>query len=171
MSNEGPELRLFVYGTLKRGFGNHRRFCQGFLSVEEGWLRGRLYQLPPAYPGLMVPEQDVLAEGTTDPLADAAIGGGGRPGTAAEKLGDPLQTLGPWSQVFGEILVFGDPARRLPAVDRLEDFRPSRPSLYRRVLACVHRNPPASPIAAWVYVIGQPDNQARLLADGRWSEK
>ena len=171
MSNEGFELRLFVYGTLKRGFGNHRRFCQGVVSAEEGWLCGRLYQLPPGYPGLMIPEQDVLAEGTADPLHDAAMAGGRRPAAAPEKLGEPLQTLGPWSQVFGEILVFGDPGRRLPAIDRLEDLRPARPSIYRRVLACVHRNPPASPIAAWVYVIAQPDPQARLLSNGRWTEK
>ena len=73
MSNEGLEFRMFVYGTLKRGFDNHRRFCEGVLSVEEGWLRGRLYQLPAGYPALVIPERDVLADGTADPLHDAAM--------------------------------------------------------------------------------------------------
>ena len=169
MSNEGLEFRMFVYGTLKRGFDNHRRFCHGVLSVEEGWLRGRLYQLPAGYPALVIPQQDVLADGTADPLHDAAMAKHIVPETRFERSAEPHAEAGQWSRIWGEILVFSDPARRLPSIDRLEDFKPSRPSVYRRVLACVHRNPPSSPIAAWVYVMGRPDPKARLLLDGRWT--
>ena len=76
--NEPPKenttglLRLFVYGTLKRGCWNHERFCRGVLSVEEAVVRGRLYELPSGIPVLEVPEADVLAHGTADPLADVA---------------------------------------------------------------------------------------------------
>ena len=171
MSKEGVELRLFVYGTLKRGFDNHRRFCQGVLSVEEGWLWGRLYQLPPGYPGLLIPEPDVVAEGTADPLRDAAMDEHNLPEIRRERPAEAHAEEGQWSPVWGEILVFGDPARRLPSIDRLEDFRPALPSIYRRVLARVHRNPPADPVAAWVYVMAQPDPQARLLSNGHWTEK
>ena len=171
MSNKGLELRLFVYGTLKRGFRNHRHFCQGVVLVEEGWLRGRLYQLPPGYPGLLIPEQDVVAEGTADPLRDAAMDEHILPEIRRERSAEGHAEGGQWSPVWGEILVFGDPARRLPSIDRLEDFRPDLPSIYRRVLARVHRNPPASPIAAWVYVMARPDPGARLLLNGRWSGK
>src|SRR5690606_29891162 len=65
-------LRLFVYGTLKQGYWNHERFCRGVLSVEEAVVRGRLYELPSGIPVLEVPEADVLAYGTADPLADVA---------------------------------------------------------------------------------------------------
>ena len=76
--NEPPKenttglLRLFVYGTLKRGCWNHERFCRGVLSVEEAVVRGRLYELPSGIPVLEVPEADVLAHGTANPLADVA---------------------------------------------------------------------------------------------------
>jgi hypothetical protein len=77
--NESPKenttglLRLFVYGTLKRDCWNHERFCRGVLSVEEAVVRGRLYELPSGIPVLEVPEADVLAHGTADPLADLSV--------------------------------------------------------------------------------------------------
>ena len=75
MTPEGEHDRApetFVYGTLKRGYWNHERFCRGLLSVEEAVVRGRLYELPSGIPVLEVPEADVLAHGTADPLADVA---------------------------------------------------------------------------------------------------
>ena len=30
-------LRLFVYGTLKRGYWNHQRFCAQARSIEPAW--------------------------------------------------------------------------------------------------------------------------------------
>ena len=39
--------------------------------------------------------------------------------------------------MYGQMLVFGNPDYRLPAIDRLEGYHPGRRSLYRRVLAPV----------------------------------
>ena len=39
-------LRLFVYGTLKRGYWNHDSFCQGILEIRDARIRGRLYEGP-----------------------------------------------------------------------------------------------------------------------------
>ena len=64
-------LRLFVYGTLKRGYWNHNRLCRDAVSIEEATARGRLYELPSGIPALAVEDEDVLAQGTGDPLADA----------------------------------------------------------------------------------------------------
>ena len=64
-------LRLFVYGTLKRGYWNHDPFCQGVLEIREARIRGRLYE-GPGFPLLEVPDEDILAQGTADPLADVA---------------------------------------------------------------------------------------------------
>ena len=61
--NEPPKenttglLRLFVYGTLKRGYWNHERFCRGVLSVEEAVVWGRLYELPSGIPVLRCPRR------------------------------------------------------------------------------------------------------------------
>ncbi|MCA1848734.1 MAG: gamma-glutamylcyclotransferase, partial [Actinobacteria bacterium] len=63
---------MFFYGTLKRGHANHDLFCRGYLRVEEATVRGRLYDLPSGYPALVVPEEDVHATGTADPLEDAS---------------------------------------------------------------------------------------------------
>ena len=150
--NEPPKenttglLRLFVYGTLKRGYGNHDRFCRGVLSVEEAVVRGRLYELPSGIPVLEVPEADVLAHGTADPLADVAT----QARLAAEfaaraahpELGENDVPGGRWGPVYGEVLTFDDPETRLPAIDHLEGFLLGGPSHYRRVLVLRVQEPP-----------------------------
>ncbi len=175
--NEPPKenttglLRLFVYGTLKRGCWNHERFCRGVLSVEEAVVRGRLYELPSGIPVLEVPEADVLAHGTADPLTDVATqarlaaefaaraahpepGGNGAPG-------------GRWGPVYGELLTFDDPETRLPAIDRLEGFLPDGPSLYRRVL--VPASTRGQRVLVWLYVEGAGRRPpGRRQADGVW---
>ena len=65
-------LRIFVYGTLKRGFWNHDRFCRGVLDIREAVVRGRLYEMQSGIPVLQVPDGDVLAHGTSDASADVA---------------------------------------------------------------------------------------------------
>ena len=67
-------LTMFVYGTLKRGERNHERYCSGALRVEEGAVRGELYDLPLfGYPELIVREEFVRAFGTDDPARDAEL--------------------------------------------------------------------------------------------------
>jgi gamma-glutamylcyclotransferase (GGCT)/AIG2-like uncharacterized protein YtfP len=175
--NEPPKenttglLRLFVYGTLKRGCWNHERFCRGVLSVEEAVVRGRLYELPSGIPVLEVPEADVLAHGTADPLADVAT----QARLAAEfaaraahpELGENGAPGGRWGPVYGELLTFDDPETRLPAIDHLEGFLPDGPSLYRRVLVptIIHE----VIVPAWLYASGRPpDRHARPLSGSRW---
>jgi len=96
----GSPLVMFFYGTLKRGERNHERFCGGALSVEEGAVRGDVYDLPFGYPALVVPGESIHAFGTGDPTKDAEdqrrLGRGPVP---------PLE--GP--RVFGEIFAFDDP--------------------------------------------------------------
>ena len=64
-------LRLFVYGILKRRYWNHDPFCRGVLEIREARIRGCLYE-GPGFPLLKVPDEDILACGTADPLADVA---------------------------------------------------------------------------------------------------
>jgi gamma-glutamylcyclotransferase (GGCT)/AIG2-like uncharacterized protein YtfP len=160
---------LFVYGTLKRGCWNHDRFCRGVLSVEEAVVRGRLYELPSGIPVLEVPEEDILARATADPLADVA--------TQARFAGDLASifesapesaTAGDCGPVYGELLTFDDPETRLPAIDRLEGFHPGGPSLYRRVLVPVCIPGQISP--AWVYVGTSKHRARRSLPNGTWPE-
>ena len=147
-------LRLFVYGTLKRGFWNHDRFCRGVLNIREAVVRGRLYEMHSGIPVLQVPDRDVLAHGTLDALADVAT-----QARFSEQLAsypEPAQqsaTAGDWGRVYGELLTFDDHETRLPAIDRLEGFRPGGSSLYKRVLVPVRTSEAELP--AWLYVEGQ----------------
>jgi len=178
--NEPPKenttglLRLFVYGSLNRGCWNHERFCRGVLSVEEAVVRGRLYELPSGIPVLEVPEADVLAHGTADPLADVAT----QARLAAEfaaraahpEPGENGTPGGRWGPVYGELLTFDDPETRLPAIDHLEGFLPGGACLYRRVLVptIIHRGG----VPAWLYVGGRiSKDRVTPLENGRWPSR
>jgi len=171
-ANTNGMLRLFVYGTLKRGFWNHDRFCRGVLAMEDAVVRGRLFETPSGIPVLQVPEEDILAVGTTNPRADAAT-----QARVAARMRDPEPTSdrlpwkgtgAPWAPVYGELLTFDDPETRLPAIDRLEGFHPGGLSLYRRVLfpVCLNRG---KRLVAWVYVAGgNSTDRYKWLSNGAW---
>ena len=147
--------------------------------MEEAVVRGRLYELPSGIPVLEVPEADVLAHGTADPLTDAAT-----QARFARDLASILEpvpdksagqriwtcqrharrvramdgehqsaTAGDCGPVYGELLTFDDPETCLPAIDRLEGFHPGGSSLYRRVLVpvCIAHG---MVLPVWVYVAG-----------------
>jgi len=164
-------LRLFVYGTLKRGFWNHDRFCQGVLAVEDALVRGRLFETSSGIPVLEVPEEDILAVGTTNPLADVAtqarvVARMSNPEPTPDRL--PKKGTGaPWGPVYGELLTFVDPETRLPAIDLLEGFHPGGPCLYRRVIVLVQAG--GAVIPAWLYVVGDRlTGGFRELSGGVW---
>ena len=166
--NTSPVLKLFVYGTLKRGYWNHDPFCWGALEIRDARLRGRLYD-GPGFPILEVPEKDILTCGTANPLADVATQAG-----LSDWMGSDLRpvpetaTAGAWGGVYGELLTFDDPQETLPALDRLEGFRPGGSSLYRRVLV-----PAAVDGAcelAWVYTVEETGIKGRRIVCGCWPE-
>lgn len=151
--NTNDLLRVFFYGTLKRGMWNHERFCAGALSIEEAVVRGRLYEMDCGLPVLQVPDADILAHGTADPRVDVAIQARFEAVMAQHPdLRGKGRTRRGWGLVHGELMAFDDPAERLPRLDRLEGFRPGGPSLYRRVLVPVFTD--HEPVPAWAYVAG-----------------
>ncbi len=169
-------LRLFVYGTLKRGWWNHDRFCGGYTSLREAEVLGRLYHLPAGYPMLRVPEETVLAEGSGAVRTDLALQHRlDRVLGLHPDLGGPIALPQAWGPIRGELMTFDDPAERLRAIDRLEGFVPGGPSLYRRVLVPALSEGDANPIAAWAYVWPGAANEgdalerlAGYLPGGRW---
>jgi gamma-glutamylcyclotransferase (GGCT)/AIG2-like uncharacterized protein YtfP len=119
-------------------------------------------------PVLQVPDGDVLAHGTLDALADVAT-----QARLSEQLASypvPAQqsaTAGDWGCVYGELLTFDDPETRLPAIDRLEGFRPGGTSLYRRVLVPVC-NEHGMALPVWLYIGPSCLIDGRFLSSGRW---
>ena len=161
-ANTSGMLRLLVYSTLKRGFWNHDRFCRGVLTVEDALVRGRLFETPFGIPVPQVPEEDILAAGSTDPRADVATQAHvtarmSNPEPTSDRL--PWKGTGaPWAPVYGELLTFDDPETRLPAIDRLEGFHPGGPCLCRRVLVPVRTNGVILP--SWLYVADATGNRS-----------
>ncbi len=164
--NTAGILRLFVYGTLKRGYWNHDRFCRGVLDVQEAVVRGRLYEMPSGIPVLEVPETDILAHGTADPLADVATQArlAGHLASYLEPMPESA-TAGDWGPVYGELLTFDDPSTRLPAIDRLEGFHPGDSSMYQRVMVAARVETAITPV--WLYSMKYRSNWRRV-ANGRW---
>jgi len=116
-------LRLFVYGTLKRGYWNHQRFCAQARSIEPAVVWGRLYHLHAGFPALEVPEGLILARGTANPLADAR---------RQQEIGTPRfgRPTGDWDLIHGDRLPgkrftgsFYDPAH--PSSTRSATYRPT----------------------------------------------
>ncbi len=137
-------FRLFVYGTLKRGYWNHDTYCGSAVFVEEASVRGRLYELPSGIPVLVIPDDDILAVGTDDPVADAQT---------QESIIAPstCHHLSGWHTIHGEIVAFDNPVLCVPPIDRLESFRPGRSSFYHRVLVPAVTEAQIV-VTAWCYV-------------------
>jgi gamma-glutamylcyclotransferase (GGCT)/AIG2-like uncharacterized protein YtfP len=133
MSAETPQspLRIFVYGSLKRGCRNHQRYCSGFREVYQAAVLGRLYLQPSGYPMLVIPPEHILAMGTRD--AEHNLAEQVRHTEATDISGPPPE--GDWEWISGEIFSFADTAERFAQLDYLEDFRPGERCLYDRVLA------------------------------------
>ncbi|GAB7080428.1 gamma-glutamylcyclotransferase [Megalodesulfovibrio paquesii] len=138
-------LRLFVYGTLKRGCYGFEQYCQGCCSLQPAAVRGRVVDRPEGYPTLFIPPEDVLAIGSEDILRDLALPWRYEPVQAASF--PALEP--PWRFVLGEVLEFKDPESRLRVFDEFEDFLPDDKSCYCRVLAPVITGKTVS--AAWLY--------------------
>lgn len=60
-TTHAPLDLLFVYGTLKRGFSAHRRFCGNAVFVTRAAVRGRLHLHPHGYPVLALPPSALVA--------------------------------------------------------------------------------------------------------------
>ncbi|MGH7898179.1 MAG: gamma-glutamylcyclotransferase family protein, partial [Candidatus Binatia bacterium] len=158
---DAPLLRIFVYGTLKRGGRFHDRFCGGALDIEEATVAGRVHTLPAGYPGLVVPRQSILAEGTAEALADVAAQARLEAAGGFSADGGEMPDADGWRRIGGEILTFDDPAERLALLDDLEDFHPGAPSLSRRSLLAVRAERSLRSVLAWTYVVDSVVSSAR----------
>lgn len=162
--NLPPQLRLFVYGTLRPGNRNHRRFCNGALSIENAFVRGRLYELPSGIPILDVPVEDIIAVGTADIAHDLLA----PQDTIPAPEDSPDHGTG-WLAIRGELMTFDEPASRLHTLDFLEGFFPDSCTLYRRVLLPIYRQD-GEIIAAWCYVLGARNVRLQALGISEWRE-
>lgn len=137
-----PNIRIFVYGTLKRGYRYHKQYCAHAKSIEPGAVWGRLYRLAAGYPALVVPESQILASGSANLIADAKTLGHYQQPEFKYPGGD-------WDLIEGEVVTFPDPLRNIPPIEKLEGFRPGRFSEYQRVMVAARTE--NGPISVWTY--------------------
>jgi len=140
-------FRLFVYGTLKRGYWNHEAYCGSAVSIEEAAVRGRLYKLPSEIPVLVVPDYEIIACGSADIPDDMALQHRLEANTPRYSQCSPDG----WQQIGGELITLPNPTITVPPIDRLEGFHPGGASLYRRVLVPVKLSDECDTVA-WCYV-------------------
>jgi gamma-glutamylcyclotransferase (GGCT)/AIG2-like uncharacterized protein YtfP len=164
LDNPPPGLRLFVYGTLKRGFPAHERFFGTGAEAEPALVRGSLFDLPAGFPALSVPPEDVLATGTASAPEDAEK----QRGFSLDRSKRPSpKRPSPNEAARGEVFTLEDPGKLLPALDAFEGFDPGGESLYERVLIPAWtESGQGAPV--WAYVMESP--RGRRLPRGLWPE-
>jgi gamma-glutamylcyclotransferase (GGCT)/AIG2-like uncharacterized protein YtfP len=148
-------ISIFVYGTLKQGYCNHKRFCKNAISIEPAWVWGRLYHLPAGYPGIEVPEASILAHGTRNPLVDERV-----QNTSLLKSSAMNKPNGGWDKIHGELITFAEPELDLPPIDTLECFNSEGVSLYVRVLVAATIGGETKPV--WLYRYNLHHNSNRI---------
>ncbi|WP_223280200.1 gamma-glutamylcyclotransferase [Nostoc sp. PA-18-2419] len=52
-------VQVFVYGTLKPGEANYRRYCAGIVDVKKAFVQGKLFALPMGYPAMTLGDSQV----------------------------------------------------------------------------------------------------------------
>ncbi len=162
--NTNQQLRIFVYGTLKRGYWNHDRFCSQAVSIEPATTWGRLFHLPAGFPALVIPAENILATGTADFIADTRL----QNETKIPKSAFRNAQSGDWDLIHGELMTFSNPGMALPPIDRLEGFNPNGKGMYDRVLSTVESN--GCLHTCWIY-FGLEDilRDGQRLPEGCWN--
>lgn len=167
-TNLDAPLRIFVYGSLKRGYRNHTAYCQGYDSFRAATVVGRLYRQAEGYPMLVVPPASILAHGTSGMRADLAQLVRLEESLVSQQLqaDESLATNladGPWQEIRGEIYQWTaghlESNEILARLDRLEDFYPAdeaadiNRSLYHRVIVLARHAAGVEPV--WTFVAPQ----------------
>jgi gamma-glutamylcyclotransferase (GGCT)/AIG2-like uncharacterized protein YtfP len=176
--NAAVELRVFVYGTLKQGEGNHRLFIramagEGVLTVDEACMPGALDEGMYSVPVCAVRRRDVLTVGCADAHKDLVTLMQANGGLVPEVY-NPHPGLAAADTVHGHLITvrapFATAFRVLRALDSLEGFYGDAPhySAYTRVLMPVKVGDAV--VSAWAYAGGVgKDLPDRRIPGGRWS--
>jgi gamma-glutamylcyclotransferase (GGCT)/AIG2-like uncharacterized protein YtfP len=154
------DITIFVYGTLQSEQANSH-YCRNAVSIEPATVCGKLYQLPPGYPALQIPNDSILLAGIKDAFESAQ-----EQYQENNDMDFEFKIHDDWDTVHGELITFADPERDIPPIDKLEGC----PFYYDRILIPA-RKTDGSIIAAWAYVMHEVHFSARRLPEGVWPEK
>ena len=144
------EMKVFVYGTLKKGFGNHRRL-EGATKVEPAQVNGRLYDV--GLPYVCMKDSNFSCIATGDIEKDMKS-------FSNQKTENYISAS---ETVKGELITFSDWSA-LKGLDSLEGYRPNfmqhnadaifSNNHYVRVLTtCITAKNNVEP--CWIYIVKQ----------------
>ena len=156
-TTDNPCLRIFVYGTLKRGGRNHF-LLENAKFAGTGAVRGRLQDLG-YFPALELPPAVELAGGSPDFAVDAAWHAKANINLLSDTLAEPLEN---WRLVLGEVFIVRD-QKTLAGLDHLEDFRNHRGDLFTRSLVQAFTD--TGPKTVWTYHMRKPqESEQRCIS-------
>ena len=156
------DLRVFVYGTLKKGFGNHSFYCKDALKVEGAKIRGNLYQRG-SLPYASVTDYVCIAtrKNETDFILQEKLQAEGNKGIFKGS-----------ECINGELVIF-DSWEDVSRLDSLEGFftttEPNN-NHYTRVLTTC-KTISGKELSCWVFIIGDKTilNECSLIKSGIYS--
>jgi gamma-glutamylcyclotransferase (GGCT)/AIG2-like uncharacterized protein YtfP len=160
---EVQPLRVFVYGTLKKGFGNHSYYCEG-AKIQSAMIKGKLYQsgsLP--YASIQYEDFECIASKKNE--KDFAM----QEDLQCEvENGFLFNSFRDSECIKGELITF-DNWEMISKLDSLEGFFSSDESSlnhYTRILTTCKTK--TEEYSCWVYNVGSKNtlDGAELLSDG-----
>lgn len=142
-------LRVFVYGTLKKGFGNHHYYCKDALKIEKARVRGHLY-VQGALPYASV--SDYACIGTRNNDSDFKM--------QEDFQNEPNKGIFRGSEcIHGELVTF-DSWEDVSRLDSLEGFytttQPTHNHYTRVLTSC--KTQTDEELSCWVYIIGDKNS-------------
>ena len=156
------DLPVFVYGTLKTGFGNHNRFCKNAYMIQDAVLDGTLYNM--GLPYVTIPKTNIYCIGSMNYEHDSK---------QVSKLACELEfrdfTVNPLNGVKGQLICFED-WNELYNLDSLEGFT-GKDSLnhYTRVLTTCWIDGIEEPCFVYVELNGKYFLESDVVKNGNYS--
>ena len=164
---ETQPLRVFVYGTLKKGFGNHSYYCEG-AKIQSAMIKGKLYQsgsLP--YASVQFEDYECIAsrKNEEDFAMQEELQSEVENGFLSFQFKDSFRDS---ECIKGELVTF-DNWEMISKLDSLEGFFSSDESSlnhYTRILTTCKTT--KEEFSCWVYNVGSKNTLkgAELLGDG-----
>lgn len=156
--------KIFVYGTLKEGYGNHH-MLSGHSDMFEAEVNGQLYVT--GLPYATIPNADIYHSATGKMQEDYKEQELLQKDLDNDKYwGDPYSD----SYIKGELYIFNN-WDILQTLDRLEGFTPGNPnSHYHRVLTSCH-DYDGTEFSCWIYISKGEFNKNSLVKDGEYKKQ
>ncbi|MDR1871654.1 MAG: gamma-glutamylcyclotransferase [Deltaproteobacteria bacterium] len=160
--------RVFVYGTLKRGFPNYDILKPYSLSAEKAVLPGLMWAAGGGYfPVVEIPLNNILLFGQSNVAEDLVTVERQAVSNLFPEPKVETDLTGGLGVIKGELVTLANPVSALKRLDRLEGFDPGGQSFYARALTWVKTG--QSYAVAWIY-LNESVTKGSAIPTGDWTK-